>query len=68
MIISFILFERTDAQIREAFPGVTGGLGKCVWMLLAACLSAGIALLFSIMGTAGETRRHGSLIEKPVYV
>lgn len=57
MIIMFILYERTDQQIRQAYPQAVGGLGPALWMALAAALSAGMGLLFSIMGTAGVERR-----------
>ena len=68
MIIMFILYLRTDQQIREAHRGLTGGLGNAIWMGLVASLISGIALLFGLMSTAEETRKNGSLIKKEVYV
>ena len=67
MIIMFILYLRTDQQIREAHRGLTGGLGNAIWMGLVASLVSGIALLFGLMSTAEETRKNGSLIKKEVY-
>ncbi|KAM0750125.1 hypothetical protein T439DRAFT_326090 [Meredithblackwellia eburnea MCA 4105] len=64
MVIEFILFIRTDGQVRQAFSGnITGGLGICTWLGLVAPILAGCATLSSILGTAKETRVHGSLIK-----
>lgn len=67
MIIMFILFERTDDQIRASFHGVVGGQGAANWMGLAGGLMASVAVLFCIMGFAQETTKNGSLIDKEKF-
>lgn len=60
-------FERTDLEIRQALNPPSGGLGTCLWLGLTGALTATLSVLASILASADETRKNGSLIKKETY-